>query len=112
MKRQYLYILDGHEIVACSDRGEWSLWMFGADETETRRVAVDEVGGFEVSTVFLGIDHGFGYTDRPILFETMIFNATGKSRPGTRRYCTWDEAEAGHREVCAALKAKQATPRQ
>lgn len=111
MKPPYLYILEGHEIVACPDREKWSYWMFGADEKETRRVALDEVDGFEVSTVFIGIDNGFGYTDRPILFETMVFNAAGKS-VSQRRYCTWDEAEAGHREVCAELKAKQATPRQ
>lgn len=112
MKTQYRYVLDGHEPVPCCDLDEWSHWMFGAGENQTRRVALDEVGGFEVSTVFLGIDYRWGMTPQPVLFETMVFKiSTGKS-VDQRRYSTWDEAEAGHREVCADIRTKQPTPRQ
>lgn len=54
--------------------------------------------GVDISTVFLGFDHGFGQ-GLPILFETMIFG--GPYDQWQRRYCTWDEAEAGHRHAVA-----------
>jgi hypothetical protein len=58
--------------------------------------------GREVSTVFLGLDHGFGFGDRPMLFETMIFK---DDRAGNfqRRYHTWEEALADHDQICEAL---------
>ena len=50
-----------------------------------------------VSTVFLGMDHSFdGGT--PVLFETMIFG--GEYDQFQERYCTWDEAEEGHKVAC------------
>lgn len=63
------------------------------------RVARTEVGDVVVSTVFLGIDHGYG--DEPLqLFETMTF-------PGEDqwRYSTWDEAEHGHAQVVDELRS-------
>lgn len=106
------YILDGHTPVRCTDRMAFIFWMAKTDQDGTRRVAIDEIGGWEVSTVFLGVDHGWGLTDKPVLFETMLFDAAGKSTGLQRRYHTWEEAEAGHREVCADLRAKQPAPRQ
>jgi hypothetical protein len=46
-----------------------------------------------VSTVFIGIDHGFG-RGPPLLFETMLF--VNGVEQGCEHYCTWDEAETGH----------------
>lgn len=57
-----------------------------------------------VSTVFLGIDHGFGFSERPVLFETMVFG--GLFDQEQWRYCTWDEAAAGHKAVVAQLMAR------
>ncbi len=54
----------------------------------------------KVSTVFLVIDHGWDSTI-PVLFETMIFG--GKHDEYQRRYCTYDEAVAGHNKT--VLKA-------
>lgn len=63
-------------------------------------VAQEHVGKVWVSTVFLGLDHSFGQGD-PILFETMVFrDGHGEE---CERYCTWQEAEAGHRRVCEGL---------
>ena len=45
-----------------------------------------------VSTVFLGLDHGFGGV--PMLFETMIFG--GKHDMFQERYTSLQEAEEGH----------------
>jgi hypothetical protein len=71
------------------------------------RVTIDEWKGSDivykddfnfsvVSTVFLGIDHGFG--DDPILFETMVFG--GEYDGIQKRYSTWDEAVEGHYKIC------------
>jgi hypothetical protein len=68
---------------------------------DQRRVAYDIVDiGLEVSTVFLGMDHNpFG--DVPVLFETLII---GEDYDGyTARYTTWEEAEAGHKDVVNML---------
>jgi hypothetical protein len=81
-------------------------------ETHTRRVASTELadGAIHVSTVFLGVDHRFG-NGRPILFETMVFYRCPIHRGGRttddeiqERYCTWLEAEAGHRRVVAEVR--------
>lgn len=92
------YILDGHTPVPCPDIVKWGLWY----ETADRHVARDIVNDVTVSTVFLGIDHSFG-RDEPVLFETMIFG--GPHDEYQRRYCTWDEAEAGHRKALALVAA-------
>lgn len=63
-----------------------------------------------VSTVWLGIDHGFGFSNVPILFETMIF-APGDVTVGAgdgldqyqERYPTEEAAQAGHDRALAAV---------
>jgi hypothetical protein len=42
-------------------------------DTDKRRVALTRIGPFEVSTVFLGIDHNFRMDGPPMIFETMTF---------------------------------------
>ena len=59
-----------------------------------------------VSTVWLGIDHGFGRTSAPLIFETMIFG--GRYDECQWRYATRAEAEAGHERVVEALRAGEA----
>lgn len=98
---------------------EWARWY----ETFDRRVAEDFIeepsGGTEifVSTIFLGLDFTFGFDGPPQLFETMAFGAPEQAeffgrkkimRPPlhqySRRYATWDEAVAGHEQVCAEVR--------
>lgn len=73
-----------------------------------RRIAYDEVevGGKKrlVSTVFLGLDHGF-MSPVPIVFETMAFTGEVGIEDHCRRYATKAEALAGHAEVLALVKA-------
>lgn len=62
-------------------------------------------GNIEVSTVFLGLDHSFYFLKKnyvPILFETMVRG--GEHDQWQDRYATWDEAQAGHDRVVAALQ--------
>lgn len=76
--------------------------LFG--DLEYKRVGADYVGRYWVSTVWLGLDHGLGYSDRPLIFETMVFATDGGkvdswAEEFTDRYSTEAEALAGHRHV-------------
>jgi len=93
------YILRGKEPVPASDTLEWGRWF---ENKDNRRVAFDKVEDeAEVSTVFVGLDHGFGGT--PLLFETMVFG--GKLDGEQDRYSTWEEAEAGHKAIVGRVRA-------
>lgn len=108
------YILDGHTPVPCDDLLDWGKWFGTAD----RHVAVTDLDPeLRVSTVFLGLDHSFSVDAEPILFETMVFGKkksyriAGRRREyredlGQWRYCTWDEAEAGHNRTVAHWTAR------
>lgn len=61
----------------------------------------DGTGRF-VSTVWLGLDHGFGMGD-PLIFETMAF---GFEEEHMRRYSTKEEALKGHDEMVEMLRSK------
>ena len=93
----HLYTLVGHTPVPCDDLTEWARWFQTAD----RVVFQDQLEGHLVSTVFLGLDHRFLGKGPPILFETMVFCKHEKPACefdcDQRRYCTWLEAEAGHK---------------
>jgi len=61
-----------------------------------RRIALTEFpDGSRVSTVWLGIDHGWG-RGPPVIFETMIFESGGWYHSDCVRYSTEEEAIAGH----------------
>ena len=96
------YKLDVKKIIPCESLLVWAK-TFGSTD---RRVADEKAWGLRVSTVFLGIDHGSGFIDgsEPVLFETMVFVGRRGYDTEMRRYCTWDEAEAGHKEIVANIK--------
>jgi hypothetical protein len=87
-----------------------ALWAQCMGNEAIKRVAYDSDDnlGISVSTVFLGIDHGY-HSSEPVLFETMIFG--GKHNEWMQRYCTWEEAELGHQEACdlAGIQRKLST---
>lgn len=91
------FVLEGHTVREVPLL-EWARWF----ETADRRVAYDVLpDGTEISTVFLGIDHNYHPQGPPLIFETMTF-PPGEGREDEqlqRRYTTWPQAEAGHREV-------------
>ena len=64
--------------------------------------AAININGAKISTVFLGIDHQFGMGSPPILFETMVFG--GELDQEQERYCTYREAEEGHKRWVAKAK--------
>ena len=61
------------------------------------------VGGFRVSTVWLGLNHNYG-NGPPLIFETMIFPSDGYDDLWCERYSTLDEATAGHEKALEHAK--------
>lgn len=68
-------------------------WAELRREDSYKRVAETTVGDSWVSTVWLGLDHGWR-SARPIIFETMVFR--GPLDQEQERYSTEEEALAGH----------------
>lgn len=100
----YYYARNGDEITM-----EQYLPLF-ADRTY-KIVEQTTVGPYQVSTVWLGLDHSFGDFSKPMIFETMVF--TSDSWEGRdplldlecRRYSTEEEARTGHAEYVTLLQA-------
>jgi len=93
----YFNLDENNNPIACELK-DWSDLYETKDGQERRRVGWDEVNGYEVSTVFLGLDHGHGFTGRPLLFETMIFGK-GDGDGYQTRCSTWNEAIEMHKEA-------------
>jgi hypothetical protein len=84
-----------------------------------RHVASTTIGEkYLVSTVFLGLDHGFWKT--PMFFETMVFKKVKPKKipilkqvvdresmdDYTARYTTWTQAEIGHKRIVSMVRSK------
>lgn len=96
----HLAILIGREAKTCNLM-TWARWFEACelDGVDGRRVAETVLGEglVRVSTVFLGVDHGFGDAKR--WFETMVFYdfpGDESSDQECWRYETYDQADAGH----------------
>lgn len=103
--RTRLYTLKNRVPVACKDAFEWAVERakgLDPDFGEPWRVAMDVVGEYEISTVFLGMDMRSGvYHDEdepPLVFETMMFGPKGDV-VGMGRTSTFDVAAIRHKEV-------------
>lgn len=82
-------------------------WGEAFADGERRTVARDSVGEVDVSTVFLGMDHGWGGA-LPVLWETMVF---GGDLDGEQdRYTSREAAVAGHAAMLARVRAAQSAP--
>ena len=84
-------ILINKKVVPCEDLRTWAQWIQQAH----RHVEETHIGQVRISTVFLGLDHGFGRV--PLWFETMIFG--GEHDQYQERYNSWTEAETGHKRA-------------
>lgn len=63
-------------------------------------LARTELGQLWVSTIWLGIDHGWN-GGPPVIFESMVFGRLNYSELAMRRYATEADALAGHTELVA-----------
>lgn len=59
-----------------------------------------------VSTVWLGLDHGFGRRGHPVIFETMVFDEGEGLDSEIYRYSTEEAAYAGHQEMVLLMRAE------
>lgn len=102
------YDQDGNPITL----DQWG-WLLQRGE-EYRRLAEDHVGSYWVSTVWLGLNHGYMPNQPPLIFETMVF-ATANSEPDfssppeCKRYSTREAALAGHAELVTLIRATTIT---
>lgn len=91
---------DDHVPVPMHNTLEWAQWMESGNRIVGRTIKERHV----ISTVFLGVDHNFGYSSTPILFETMVFDPTGNDILQIR-CSTWDEAVAQHKDVVRRVRS-------
>jgi hypothetical protein len=64
----------------------------------------DHVADGLVSTIWLGLDHSFGNTSPPIIYETMLFDIDDWV-DHQDRYTSLDDAQKNHRYIVEMLKA-------
>jgi len=95
--RSLFYALDNKKVVHPVD----NLTEWGTKWRKNRRVALTNVLGTTVSTVFLGIDHSFGHGAAPMLFETMVFPTSEL----IGRCSTWQEAKELHERAVQRIKS-------
>ncbi len=95
------YMLVGKFVLPVENAVAWARSF----ERHNRTIAYDMIGDKLVSTVFLGIDHSFGLTDEPTLFETMVFTPPSWGDEKCERYSTWDQAMTGHLQMCHKVLA-------
>lgn len=77
-----------------------------SQDGDYRRIAIDQVRGYEVSTVWLGLDHSMPWDTEPQIFETMVFGE-GPWEDYCMRWSTRSQAELGHLMVVSSIDAGQ-----
>jgi hypothetical protein len=91
---------DKGEPVFEPDLMEWAHWF--EENLMNRRVGRTEIGPYTVSTVFLGLDHGW-QSQVPILWETMVFGPSedrlGESLEMDRCGGSREQAQAMHAAI-------------
>jgi len=87
----------------------WTQLFENRPTTNYHLIGKAEVPGGHVSTVWLGLDHGFSldpHNMRPMIFESLVFG--GLLDGEMDRYSTAEEAREGHarlvRRACAATE--------
>ena len=83
---------------------ECALWL----STEHHRKIVEQtqIGDYQVSTVFLGLDHNMSMAPgKPVLWETMIFGPDDEGYQ--ERYTSYKEAKLGHKKAVWQVRSEQ-----
>jgi hypothetical protein len=103
---KHLFILGpDRQPIHVEDVLTWARWY----ETAKRDIEGSpwESNGVRVSTVFLGINSNFNFSDptaEPVLWETMIFG--GEHDGYQRRYTSDDDARTGHAMTILIVEGK------
>lgn len=96
------YILDENRKVIPTD--DVRVWGEFFKQSEKRRVGRTDIGDSFVSTVFLGLDHGFRPDQIPVLWETIWFGPGRREVELDRCAGTWEQAEAMHARMVERVK--------
>lgn len=75
----------------------WATWI--EKNSIQKVIGRTNIGDVLISTVFLGLNHGFG--ERDLWFETMVFGGTDNE--AMERYETLDQAKHGHEKAVRAI---------
>ena len=98
------FILDDDNNAIPATLLEWGEFLETAGKR--RVVGRDIINDCRISTVFLGLDHYFCFSDDLLpkihIFETMVFK--NDSDIYCDRYGTWQEAEEGHQKAIEWVK--------
>jgi len=100
------YKLDENKNAIPCSLEEWANQLEEMRMNNKKHVSEEMVGNYWVSTVWLGLNHQFGF-GRPLLFETMVFDHDPNSNRNEiymNRYSTWQEAEEGHKKAVKWVK--------
>ena len=104
----YYYLADTDEVIECN----FERWQELAKEhgpcqvvkkTELKLICGNHV---EVSTICLMSDHNY-LTDKPLIFETMLFSDNPEYNGKQRRASTLEEARQSHNDWVRKIKEKQ-----
>lgn len=76
-------------------------WCERIEDENYKRIGLYENHFINISTVWLGIDHsfGFGKNNKILIFESMIFVWSKKRDVLQHRYSTLQEVQEGHRRL-------------
>lgn len=104
------YILKEKKPVEIEDLLEWAKWFENVSNKIVKRTEIpfgNPNKKILISTVFLGIDHGFEYhvPHVPVLFETMVFGGPEQWDEYQSRYTNWDDAVIDHDAIVNAILA-------
>src|SRR5258708_1038560 len=90
------YKLDENNIVQPSSLDEYKTFVHDKPPYAHKQGFKTSIDDWWVSTIFMGIDHNFYDTLRPIVFETMVFHKKDIPLNYQVRYTTYSESEEGH----------------
>jgi hypothetical protein len=96
------YYIEKNNVPVQVDRDTADVWAY-ENESANRRVALDKVYDYEVSTVFLTVDHNWSGEGAPILYETMVFGPEGRE-VSMFRYRMKTAAIVGHNKCLTYLR--------
>lgn len=101
----YYYLADTDEVIKC----DFNRWQALAKEHGTCQVVKKNTikltcgDDVEVSTICLMCDHNY-FTEKPLIFETMLFSDNPKYDGKQRRASTLAEAKKNHSSFIEEIK--------
>ena len=83
-KKSVFAILDNGFVVSCPNVTKWTEWMEESFADGSHWIATDDIQGFRVETVFLGINHNVPEIEPPLWFESMVYRESADGTHGVR----------------------------